>query len=100
MDITTNLHHNVYHVKLKGRFVFSSLREFRPILEKLNENNVYTILFDMEDVDFIDSSGLGMLLLASDEARKHQKLIKLIKLKGQVKKMLDLSCLSTIIKID
>lgn len=41
----------------------------------------------MRQVDFVDSAALGMLLLARDEAQKHDKKLIISGIQGQVKKM-------------
>jgi anti-anti-sigma factor len=56
-------------LKLSGRFDFQFFQEFRRLCQPVLENNdIYTIEIDMDEVDYIDSSALGMLLQLREKA--------------------------------
>ena len=53
-------------IKLSGRFDFNSHREFRGSYESALDNaQLRELVIDLSGVDYLDSSALGMLLLAS-----------------------------------
>ena len=74
-------------VTLSGKFTFSDNQAYRNILEQIANPQVTHITFHMRQVDFVDSAALGMLLLARDEAQKHDKKLIISGIQGQVKKM-------------
>lgn len=79
-------------LKLSGRFDFHSHRDFRSAYEQLLESNtVRDIVVDFADVDYLDSSALGMLLLLREKADGAGKNILLSSLKGTVKQVLDIA---------
>ena len=54
--------------ELSGRMTFHDHKEFRDMLGQLIEGGVQSYVFDLAKVEHVDSSGLGMLLLARDNA--------------------------------
>ena len=54
--------------ELSGRMTFHDHKEFRDMLGQLIEAGVQSYVFDLSNVEHVDSSGLGMLLLARDNA--------------------------------
>lgn len=96
MEIVTNIKQGTYNVSLAGKFTFSDHLEFRNLLQQIADNNVTQVVLHMENVDFVDSAALGMLLLALDESEKHQKRLVISGAVGQVKKMFDMARFNTI----
>ena len=91
MEIIKTLGGGTYDIALVGKFTFSDHTAFREILEKILEKDVLRIVFHMEKLDFIDSTGLGMLLLVLDAAENNHKSLVLSGSVGQVRKMFDLA---------
>ena len=54
----------------------------------------------MRDLEFIDSAGLGMLFLASDEAGNKNIKITMRNVQGTVQRMLEISQFNEIIPIE
>jgi anti-anti-sigma factor len=79
-------------LKLAGRFDFHTHREFRAAYAKfLEPGAVREIVIDFGDVDYLDSSALGMLLLLREKADTAGKSVVLAGLKGTVKQVLDIA---------
>lgn len=78
-------------LKLGGRFDFHSHRDFRFSYEKLLESATREIIIDFNEVDYLDSSALGMLLLLREKADAAGKNVSLSGLKGAVKQVLDIA---------
>lgn len=78
-------------VCLSGDFTFTDHGQFRDLMSRLFEVQSPRLSFDLADLDFIDSAGLGMLLLARDEAEKRSCKIVLRRATGQVKRMFGLT---------
>lgn len=86
---------DVYHadgrsrVVLRGRFDFTAHRSFKQAYEgALTESNTTEIIVDMNEVDYLDSSALGMLLILRDRAKDLNKTISLSNCAGSVKEVL------------
>ncbi|MES2771848.1 MAG: STAS domain-containing protein [Pseudomonadota bacterium] len=79
-------------VSLNGRFDFNSHRDFRASYEPLMENQVISsITIDLAEVDYLDSSALGMLLMLRDKAGVAKKAVALTNPKGSVRQVLDIA---------
>jgi anti-anti-sigma factor len=79
-------------LKLGGRFDFHSHRDFRASYEKLLEGGgAREIVLDFAEVDYLDSSALGMLLLLREKAEGAGKAVVLSGLQGTVKQVLDIA---------
>lgn len=79
-------------LKLGGRFDFHSHRDFRSAYEKiLGTGAVREIVIDFGEVDYLDSSALGMLLLLREKAEGSGKNVVLAELRGTVKQVLDIA---------
>lgn len=96
MEIVTHREQGICNVVLSGQFTFADHPGFRDILQEIAEVQVRQVILHMAKVEFVDSAALGMLLLALDEAHKHQKQLVISGATGQVKKMFDLSRFNTL----
>lgn len=74
---------------LKGRFTYADHASFRNILRMIGGGDLSHLVFDLSDVEFIDSAGMGMLLLANDTAEKAGVALKLRGATGQVKRLFE-----------
>ncbi|OYY95022.1 MAG: anti-anti-sigma factor [Hydrogenophilales bacterium 28-61-23] len=79
-------------LKLNGRFDFHSHRDFRTAYEDaMQETGVHEIVIDFQDVDYLDSSALGMLLLLREKSEAVGKTVSLTGLQGMVKQVLEIA---------
>jgi HptB-dependent secretion and biofilm anti anti-sigma factor len=83
-------------IKLSGRFDFNAHREFRTVYEPLvTDASVTSVLVDFSEVDYLDSSALGMLLMLRDKLGGVNKEA----VKGNVKQVLDIANFGKLFKI-
>ena len=79
-------------IRLNGRFDFNAHRHFREAYEShLSAKEVKEFEIDLSQVDYVDSSALGMLLLLREKADASGKQIVLTGLQGTVKQVLDVA---------
>lgn len=78
-------------VDLEGRFDFSARREFKETMERLHEQGQRQIILDLSAVSFIDSSALGMLVVAHQNMKLKQGQILLVNPQTYVRQILDLA---------
>jgi anti-anti-sigma factor len=84
--------HEVACIHLTGRFDFSGHREFKHCCEvALGEPDVRSITVDLQGVDYLDSSALGMLLLLKESADSRALPVSLLNCGGLVKEILDVA---------
>lgn len=72
-------------LKLTGRFDFSAHRDFRHGYQPLlDDKGLREIVLDFEEVEYVDSSALGMLLLLKEKAAAAGKSVVLANCSGFV----------------
>jgi anti-anti-sigma factor len=75
---------------LRGRLTFGDQKAFRSLLAQLSNSGVHTWVIDMRSMDYIDSAGLGLLLLVRQAATKGSATTVLrLSAEGQVRKLMD-----------
>lgn len=87
-------------VRLSGELVFTDYREFRSLWGRLlNATPGQAVTIDLSDLQFIDSAGLGMLLIMRDEAARADLSLLLKNPQGQVKRIFSISRFDTLFSI-
>lgn len=79
-------------IHLAGRFDFSAHRKFKQCYEAaLVQPEVRRIAVDLQEVLYLDSSALGMLLLLKERADARALPVSLLNCAGMVKEILDVA---------
>lgn len=74
---------------LSGRFDFTTRNQVMAQLEQAIERAAeFEISLDLGQVNYIDSSALGMLLVLRDKAKRLDKSVALLNAHGQVREVL------------
>jgi anti-sigma B factor antagonist len=73
--------------------------ELKVVIQQLFEGGNLTLLVDLKNVRFIDSSGLGALVSGFKNATVKQGVLKLSSLQPQVKSMFELTRLHRVFEI-
>ena len=88
----------VLHVKEKRLDAHNS-GEFKNRVTQLIEEGNTNLIIDLEEVSFIDSSGLGALLSGYKNVSSHQGSLMLSGLQSQVQSLFELTRLHRVFKI-
>ena len=99
MDYTSRYENNVLHFELSGQLTFSDNQKFKEIIESLNQVGIRALEMDFSGITFIDSAGLGMLLLLRDNCNERHIPITIISPVGQVQKVFQISKFDQLFKI-
>ncbi len=92
MRIHQSMEGGVLTLKLQGRFDFKARRIFRDNYETtLNEAGVRALDIDLGEVDYMDSSALGMLLLVKERATAIDIPLRLTQCVNSVRQILDIA---------
>lgn len=100
MDFSTRSVADGIEVRLNGRLEFTDHDRLRDIVALLDQGHSRRFVVDLSDLAFIDSAGLGMLLILQEET--DQRNIKFIvrSPKNEVKRSLELAKIGEIITIE
>ena len=87
-------------VLLKGQFTFTDNERFRHLLNLVLEQRPAQFWIDLEEVSYIDSAALGMLLLLRERMEEEKLILTLRSPHGQVKQLFDLSKFDNLFTIE
>lgn len=88
-------------IRLQGRFDFSWFARFREQYEPaLSNPDVKEIEVNFADVDYIDSSALGMLMLLKEKADAANKKVRLRQVRGLPRELLTIANFQTKFDMD
>lgn len=93
----TQPHEGQTQLNFQGDFTFEDHQEFRSTLKLAFEKSPQTLVICLEGVKYIDSSALGMLLLAMEECRTKTCKMSIIGATGYVAEVLDMVMLDRLI---
>ena len=86
-------------IAVQGRFDFSSLQAFRDAYEKVAPDPARYVV-DLKEADYLDSSALGMLLALRDHAGGDEAHIIIRGAIPDVKKILTITKLNELFKVE
>ncbi len=99
MEYSFNNDGNQRQVNLRGRLTFSDHELFREITGTFQEPGPNTCSINLSGLEFIDSAGLGLLLLASEAAKEKNISVALSGARDQVNKMLEITKFNEVIPV-
>jgi anti-anti-sigma factor len=92
MDIKVTTDGSTATINMKGRFDFSVHRSFKDAYDPLlNEKGITSLDINLAEVDYMDSSALGMLLLLHERAQTGGKEVVLSRANSTVLQILDIA---------
>lgn len=88
MDYKIQAADQVTEIFLSGRMTFVDHEKFRRVLIALESGQGQLVVFDLSGLDFVDSSGLGMFMIARDSANKRKLEFRLRGARDDVKRLM------------
>ncbi len=87
-------------VQLRGRLTFNDHAKLRALIREMLQNKAKRQVLDLSALEFVDSAGIGMLLIAREEMANVDKELVLRAATGQVKRVLTVAQLNKIVAIE
>lgn len=87
-------------IHLRERFTYTDQARFKEIVGLIVQGEATECVFDCSGLEFIDSTAVGMLVIANDEARKKGARLQLINAQGQVQRIIKVVDLRAIMSVD
>ena len=86
-------------IKLKGDLDVYSEDEFKGFIEEnLDENK--DLVIDLADLDYLDSTGLGMFMNIYNSQKSKGKTVKIINTKDNIKKLFKITDLTALFDME
>jgi len=99
MEIIEKMSGNIAILKLKGRLDAASAKDVKDKVASFACEKKVNLVIDMGEIDFIDSSGLGVLVASLRSANKAGGDIKISSLQDQVRTIFELTRLHRLFEI-
>lgn len=92
---------NVWKIKLKGEVDIYTSNEFKESLQQISsEGDIHDIYMDFSELDYIDSTGLGILIGVLKRLKQNEKDVYIINPKNNIKKLFSITGLDKIFKME
>lgn len=99
MSSAVNVHNDHVEIKLSGELTFSSYKEFQEVIKSATVSGKKACIINLEELQSIDSAGIGMLLFANDETKQTEIDLSLRSPQGPVKTVLEGTKIDEVIPI-
>jgi anti-anti-sigma factor len=99
MDYRIRQTGGVTEIALSGQMTFVDHDKFRQVMTAFDGPSGHRMVFDLSDLEFVDSSGLGMFLIARDLAEKKRLGLSLRGVRNDVRRLMDLARFERVIPI-
>lgn len=86
-------------LELKGDLTYSNRAAFKTAVEQVKRRGCRHLIVNMEQVRFVDSSGLGLLVLVSQTFKLQQAQLSLLKPQSYVREIMSLANIPKMIPI-
>ena len=91
MELTEHQQGTATVLEINGRFDFAARREFKEAMDRLQQAGCRHVVLNIEHVSFVDSSALGLLVVAHQNLKLKEGRISLVNPQSYVRQILDLA---------
>ena len=99
MEISQKKKGDIAILVIVGEIDLYNAPEIKDVINKLIEERNYNVIIDLEKVSYIDSSGIGALISSLSNLKKYQGGLKIINVYASVKKVFELTKLTSFFEI-
>ncbi|SFM30041.1 anti-sigma B factor antagonist [Gracilibacillus orientalis] len=100
LDIEWNDNGKTQGLKLAGEIDAYTAPKMKEALLPLTKHEGTTIVVDLERVNYMDSTGLGVFISALKSTKEYNSDLRLVALQDRVRRLFDITGLDSIINID
>ncbi|MFO1242243.1 MAG: STAS domain-containing protein [Rickettsiales bacterium] len=99
MELAENFSENATAMTFKGKLTFADYKHFQDVFQRLEQAAPKQVNVHLAELEFIDSSGIGMLLLLKEKCDQKSVALVVHNPQGQVKKMFEVAQLDKVFSI-
>ena len=102
INIASNLNNenNFWEIHLEGELDVSSADKLKEYLHNLADEKIIDMKINLENLDYIDSTGLGVMIGVLKKLKTDNKEIYILNPKNNVKKIFTITGLDKIFKME
>lgn len=83
---------DTYNIVITGHIKFNDHNIFKNLInEEITNCKLPVICFDFENLEFIDSSGISMLIMAKEHINNNSQKLEIKNINGQVKRLFEMT---------
>lgn len=91
MELKTRKSGDVYIIDINGDMDLYNSYRLKDLVKKMLQSNIRRIIVNLEQVEYIDSSGIGTLIHIYSTMKKANLRIVFVNIHGSVKKVIELT---------
>ena len=91
MELKIRKNGEVYIIDVNGEMDLYNSYKLKELVMKMLEKNVKSFIINLEQVDYIDSSGIGALIYICSTIKKMNLKLAISNIHGSVKKVIELT---------
>ena len=91
MELKIRKNGEVYIIDVNGEMDLYNSYKLKELVMKMIEKDIKIFIINLEQVDYIDSSGIGALIYISSTIKKMNLKLSLSNIHGSVKKVIELT---------
>jgi len=99
MEINQREKNDIIILDITGEIDLYNAPEIKDIINTLIEKQKYNVIINLEKVTYIDSSGIGALISSLSNLKKYQGGLKIINVFASVRKVFELTKLTSFFEI-
>ena len=99
MEITKRETGEIVILDISGEIDLYNAPEIKDTINQLIEEQKYNVIINLEKVSYIDSSGIGALISSLSSLKKYQGGLKIINVYASVRKVFELTKLTSFFEI-
>ena len=99
MTIKLKKNDNIYVIELNGELDLYNAYKVKTLYAKMAEKGIKSIILDLENLDYLDSSGLGSMIYIFSDLKKHDGKMSLCHLNGAPKNLIQMTRLDKLFLI-
>lgn len=100
VDIKFDDNKKIWNVNLEGEIDIYTANDLKQKLQQIYSKNAQDTVIDMQNLDYIDSTGLGILIGTLKRLKGQDKDIYIINTKPNVRKIFTITGLDQIFKLE
>lgn len=86
-------------LEMSGDLTYANREQFKTAVEKIRQTGCRHLILNMADVRFVDSSGLGLLALVSQNFKLSQGRVSMLKPQSYVREIMSLANIQKLIPV-
>jgi anti-sigma B factor antagonist len=99
MDLKIRKNNTIYIIDIAGEMDLYNSYKIKELFLKMVEKKIESFIINLQNVEYIDSSGIGALIYITSTVKKMNLKLALTNIRGSVKKVMELTKLTSFFPI-